>query len=128
MKKTILVLGNSAVKEDNHALWLIPNLRKLFPQVNFILHDPTEEIPQNLNGELFIIDTVTEIERVTQFDNLDYFRTSPRITLHDFDLPLSLGILMKLGKIKKVKIIGIPQKGNRKTILSDVIEKIEDLI
>lgn len=128
MKKTIMVLGNSVVKEDNHALWLIPKLRKLFPQVSFILHDPTEEIPENLNDELYIIDTVTGIERVTQFDNLDYFKTSPRLTLHDFDLPLNLGILMKLGKVKKVKIIGIPQKGDKKTILSDVIKKIEDLV
>ncbi len=128
MKKTILVLGNSIIDEDNHALWLIPNLRRLFPQVNFILHDPTEEIPQDINSELFIIDTVSGIEKVTQFDNLDHFKTSPRVTLHDFDLPINLGILIKLGKIKKVKIIGIPQKEDKKTILSDVIKIIGDLL
>ncbi len=127
MKKTILVLGNSVIDEDNHALWLIPNLRKLFPQVNFILHDPTEELPANTGNNIILIDTVVGIKNVTMFDNLDHFKISPHITPHDFDLPVNLGILMKLKKIKKVTIIGIPQKGNKNIILREVINQINKL-
>lgn len=120
MKKTILVLGNLIVKEDNHALRLLPALGKTFPCINFVKFDPTEEIPENAGSELLIIDTADGIKKVAIFDNLKRFKISPRITPHDFDLPVNLGIMMKLKKIKKVTIIAVPQCGKNNIILADI--------
>ena len=120
IKTTIYVLGNPVVSSDNAAVKLIPRLRKSFPHINFIHFDPTEELPAALNQNLILIDTVIGIERVTKFDDLDQWKLSPRVTVHDYDLPLMLGVLKKLRKIKNITIFGIPEKGNRKIFLKDL--------
>lgn len=97
----------------------MPRLKKSFPHINFIHFDPTEELPLN-NKNLTIIDTVIGIKKVTKFDDLNQWKSSPRITVHDFDLPISLGILRKLGKINKVTVIGIPLNVNENIIFGDL--------
>lgn len=111
MKKTVYVLGNPIEHLDQAAVDLIPKLKKFFPRINFIHFDPTEELPAVLNQNLIFIDTVIGIEKVTKFENLDQWKISPRITVHDYDLPLTLGILKKLKKINNITIIGIPLTG-----------------
>lgn len=119
MNRIVYVLGNPVESLDRAAVRLIPELKKSFPHINFIHFDPTEELPKN-NKNLIIIDTVIGIDKVTKFDNLDQWKLSPRVTAHDYDLPLMLGILKKLGKIKNIIIIGIPPKGNLQEILKGV--------
>lgn len=120
MKKTVYILGNSIEPIDASAVNLIPRLKKSFLHINFIHFDPTEEFSENLTDELILIDTVIGIEKVTKFDNFNQWKISPRVTVHDYDLPIMLGILKKLGKIKKITIIGIPPKGNFQEILKGV--------
>lgn len=120
MKKTVYVLGNPIESLDRAAVSLIPKLKKFFPRINFIHFDPTEELPIGLVKNIIIIDTVIGIEKVMKFDDLNRWKLSPRVTVHDYDLPLSLGILKKLGKIKKVSIIGIPPKEKATKILGDL--------
>lgn len=121
MKKTVYVLGNRIEPLDSPAVRLIPKLKKKFPKFNFIHFDPTEEFPHNIiNKELIIIDTVVGLRNVTKFDDSNHWILSPKVTVHDYDLPLTLGILKKLGKIKKVTIIGIPSKENLNKILKEV--------
>lgn len=118
-KKKVYVLGNPVETADNAAVRLIPELKKKFPHLNFIRFDPTEEFPLN-NKDLIIIDTVIGIKKVTKVEGLDNFSLSPRNSVHDYDLPLTLGILKKLGRIKKVTIIGIPSKVKLSEILKEV--------
>ena len=56
------------------------------------------------------------------YTDLDSFKSSHRVTVHDFDLPISLGLLQKLGKINSVKIIGVPSIGDKKKITNQVIK------
>lgn len=127
-KQRVLVLGNPIEKLDSPAVNLIPRLKKTFPCINFVHFDPTEELPQNtINKDLIIIDTVIGLKNVTKFNGLNYWALSPRVTAHDFDLPLHLGILKKLRKIKKIIIIGIPAKEGKKEIIKG-IKKILDSI
>lgn len=126
MGKNIYVLGNPLEPDDRPAVKLIPQLKKKFPQINFIRFDPTEEFPQN-NKELIIIDTVAGIADVKKFDDLNRWVMSPRVTVHDYDLPLTLGLLKKLGKIKKFTIIGIPQKGKKEKILEEINQILTSL-
>lgn len=122
-RQQVLVLGNPIEKSDRFAVKLLPSLRKKFPLLDFIHFDPTEELPQNIiDEELIIIDTVVELTKVTKFKDLNQWAISPRVTVHDYDLPLSLGILKKLGKIKKVTIIGIPAKGGTHKSFKEVVK------
>ena len=58
--------------------------------------------------ELVIIDTAEGINDVTVFNDLAPFAAAPRVTMHDFDVLTNLRYLQKLGKLKKIRIIGIP--------------------
>jgi hypothetical protein len=132
----ILVFGNKSVEMDSIAPRLIDDLQKEFPEIEFKEFDTVEELDEE-GEELIILDTVVGIEKITVFDDLDKFVDSPTVSLHDFDLPIYLKLLMKLGKVKKVRIIGIPSKpetgnskletGNREllTDLVPIIRKIE---
>lgn len=126
MRKTVYVLGNPIELLDKPAIRLLPQLRKTFKGINFLRYDPTEEL-QPQDKDLIIIDTVLGIKKVTKFNGLNRWIRSPRVTAHDYDLPLTLGILKKLRKIKKIIIIGIPGKGEKTKIIKG-IKKILDSI
>jgi len=120
MKRNVYVLGNPLVLKDCLPFKLLPHLRKKIPGFNFIHLDPTEEIDLGKNGELIFLDTVIGIKKVTKFNSLNHWTLSPRVSPHDYDLPLQLGLLAKLKKISKVTIIGIPENGKLKDILKEV--------
>ena len=120
MKRNIYVLGNPLVPQDCLPVKLIPYLRKKIPEFKFIHLDPTEEIELDESGELILLDTVIGIKKVKKFNGLNHWILSPRISLHDYDLPLQLGLLTKLKKISKVIIIGIPENGKLENIIREV--------
>jgi len=120
MKKNVYVLGNPVVPSDGLPLKIVSKLQKRLPKFSFVHFDPTEEINLETQQELILIDTVIGIKQVTKFDNLKKFLLSPRVSVHDFDLSVSLRLLEKLGKIKKVTIIGMPTKGKLPAIISQV--------
>ena len=103
--RDIYIFGNPDLPADSLPLKILPELRNKFPQLQFEVKDPNEEwdVPE----ELTIIDTVEGIEKVTIFDDLAKFVRVPRLTLHDFDALSNLLYLQKLGKLKKIKIIGL---------------------
>jgi hypothetical protein len=120
MKRNVYVLGNPLVPKDCLPLKLIPHLRKKIPEFNFIHLDPTEEIDLSKNRELIFLDTVIGIKKVKKFHSLNHWNLSPRVSPHDYDLPLQLGLLAKLKKISKLTIIGIPENGKLENILEEI--------
>ena|SRR3990170_1543595 len=124
MKKIIYVLGNQVVDIDRIPLKLLPKLQDLCPQFDFVRLDPTEEIQIDETRELILIDSVIGIDKVTVFHDLNYLSLSPRVTVHDYDLPINLGLLQKLDKVKKITIIGIPAVGEVNRILNEVIDTV----
>lgn len=106
MQNTIFVFGNQDISQDALPLRILEGLKKLFPDAQFKTLDPNEE--WEAPEELTIIDTVIGINRVKIFSDIDQFFNPPRISPHDFDVASHLKYLKKLGKIKKIKIIGIP--------------------
>lgn len=103
-------------------LRILPKLREKFKDIEFEVKDPNEEWAissanaddrpnqENLGfrDELIVIDTVIGIKEVEVFDDLEKFSKVPRVGMHDFDALTNLRYLVKLGKIKKIKIIGLP--------------------
>lgn len=103
---TIYIFGNQDLAVDSLPLRILPKLQKEFPEIQFKIVDPNEEwdVPE----EFVIIDSVMGIDKVTVFDSLKSFVPAPNVTMHDFDAHANLRYLQKLGRLKKIKIIGIP--------------------
>lgn len=92
------------------ALRVVARLKKFFRGLEFIRFDPTEEI--ELPAHFIAIDTVVGLPEVQLFNDIKSFTDTPRATVHDFDLFTFLGLMCKLKKIRKLSLIGIPEKGS----------------
>ena len=122
-KKTIHIFGNPLLDFDNLPLKLAPKLQKLFPEIDFVITDPSENISP-IDGELIIIDTVENTKNVILIDDIEKLETNKIYSLHDFDLAFNLKLLQKIGNLKKVKIFGVPMEGDEKEILRQLEKSI----
>lgn len=118
--RTVFVFGNLDLEFDSLPLRIIEDLKKHFPNIQFEVKDPNEE--WDVPKDLIVIDTVWGIERITIFDSLDKFENSPRTSLHDFDALFYLQHLKKLGKLDKIKIIGLPMMMDKEEAVAGVGE------
>ena len=119
----IFVFGNLDLVMDSLPLKMLPELRKKFPQIEFVVQDPNEEwgVPENL----VVLDTAVGIKEVMVFDDLEKFTPPPRVSMHDFDALTNLRYLKKLGKLKSVKIIAVPA---RKKTLAELTASVAEAI
>ena len=116
----VYVFGNPDLKKDSLPKKLIPTLAKKFPEIEFVDADPLDlRFPQK---NLVVIDTVLGIKQVTVFDNLKDFEKRSRLSLHDYDLGMELFLQQKVGKIGKLKVIGIPPKYPKQKIIKEFVE------
>ncbi len=109
----ILVFGNQDHPDDNLAFKVSEKLSGL-ANISFQVINPNSDIPLPDNKKIYLIDTVVGIDNVTLIteNDLNKILLSPRTTAHDYDLGFQLKYLTKIGKIKKVFIIGLPISGN----------------
>lgn len=107
----IYVFGNEDFPEDNLAIKAAGNLSNKFPEIQFINIAPNTDLPFFNENKIIIIDVIQGINKIELINQemFDKLLLSPRNTVHDFDLGFQLKYLQKLGKLKDVKIIGIPQ-------------------
>ena len=127
MHITIYVLGNPLEDIDKLPIQLLPKLQQQFTDIEFVLFDPTEELSEPIPEHIYIIDTVVGIKHIMIFDDMSEFLLSPRFSVHDFDLPLFLGMLKKLGKIKEVTIIGIPPQESKENMLKELVSLLNKM-
>ncbi|HEY4497434.1 MAG TPA: hypothetical protein VJC20_01605 [Candidatus Paceibacterota bacterium] len=118
----IIVLGNPEMDSDALPLKILPRLKKEFQEIEFAVVDPNEEweIPENL----VMMDTVECIDQVTTFNDLSSFSVAPHVTMHDFDAYANLKLLEKLGKLKKIKIIGVPPAISEEEAIKQIVPTI----
>lgn len=121
---TIYIFGNPLLPNDSIPIKWKGSLEKLFPEIIFELVDPNENFPRMGIRNLVILDTVIGIDRpmILDLEEFEKNKKSP-ISPHDYDLLLHILLLKKLKKIDKVKIIGVPNKENKKTF-----DKLVELI
>jgi len=103
----VLVFGNSLVHDDSLPLRMLPRLRQEFPSLEFKEFDTAENLEEE-GRDLIILDTAIGIEGVMLIDDVDTLQLSKACSMHDFDLPITLRILLKLKAIDSVKIIAVP--------------------
>ncbi len=122
---TIFVFGNPDLEEDSLPLRILPQLCERFPDIDFQVKDPNEE--WDIEGEMIILDTVFGIEDIKVFDDIKKFDTTPRVSMHDFDALANIRLLIKLGKIKAIKIIGVPPMMNEEDAFLHISESINSI-
>lgn len=125
----IYVFGNPLVAEDAFPLKLLPDLKKIFPGIQFVVTDPNENFPTVGEKDLIILDTVRDLKKPTlmNLDDLQKINQSP-ISPHDYDLLFHLLLLKKRKIVDKVKIIGIPSMYDRTKMVQEVLRIISSLL
>jgi len=103
---TIHIFGNPDIAMDSLPLRILPELEKQFPDVHFVVLDPNEEWATP--DPFIVVDTVVGLTDIHLFRSLDEFGAAPTVSVHDFDALFNLRYLAKLGKLRGVRIIGIP--------------------
>ena len=122
----IYVLGNSLLEEDSLPMKLLPRIRASFPKTKFIEFDPTEEFPEE--EKLVLIDIIEGLQNVRLFEDLDKIQSSPKYSVHDFDLGFQLKLMKKVGKLKEVKIIGVGQNMSEEKAIKELEKIIPNLL
>jgi Ni,Fe-hydrogenase maturation factor len=119
----VYFFGNENVAEDNAVFEVVNKLKAELNNINFIFINPNEDLPFVDEKYVIILDTVQgikKIEIITEQD-LDKLIINRSTTAHDYDLGFQLKYLKKLGKLEKIIIIGLPQRGE---IDYDLIQSI----
>ncbi|MEK7118480.1 MAG: hypothetical protein AAB869_02610 [Patescibacteria group bacterium] len=123
--KQVFVFGNPDIAMDALPIRLLPRLRKKLPDITFTALDPNEE--WDLPDPFIAIDTVVGLTDIKVFHSLNEFCASPTVSLHDFDAIFCLRYLAKLGKLKGVRVIGIPPDMTAEKASAGVISVISGL-
>ena len=110
MKKIVYVFGNEDVEMDAKTFEYVEKLKHDFDKLEFVRVSPNSDVPFSNEEDVVIFDTVLGIENIHIFSekDIDKVQLSPRNSVHDFDLGFQIKYLLKLGKLKKISIIGIP--------------------
>ena len=126
MLKTIYYFGNIDSSLDNAVIKIIPALKKEFPKIKFKYLDPNEDLSFDDDNPV-ILDTAVELREPTLITDLNNIAIKKSTTMHDFDLGFNLKLLKKLGRIKDVRIIGVPINIVPDE-LRDLMEQIKQLL
>ena len=123
--KEIWLFGNIDLPQDSLPLRLQERLSSEFPNIKFIVQDPLDEwvMPE----ELFIIDTVQGLDKVTVFNSLDQFQKTSSVTMHDFDLGMQLRMLQKVGQLPPLTIFGLPADISEDQAMEQLIPLLHQL-
>lgn len=105
----VYVFGNEDNDLDKLAIEISKNVE--IEGVEFVRILPNEDLPVD-DKTINILDVVEGIKEISLYseNDLDKILLPPKGTVHDYDLGFQLKYLMKIGKLKKVNIIGIPIK------------------
>ncbi len=128
MKKCVYVFGNEDVDIDNLVYSFLDNLISDFPELVFKKVKPNEDLPFHDEDDVTLFDSIQGIDEIRVFTEVDLpkLQLSPRTSVHDFDLGFQLKYLMKIGKLRKVTLIGIPM--SKKITYTQIHEIFKKLV
>lgn len=108
----IYLFGNEDVSADRAAFTVAEKLAGKIPGAEFVIVKPNADLPFEGQSEVTIMDAAQGISEVAILDenDVDKLTVTKSVTVHDFDLGFQLKLLRKLGKLKKITIIGIPRE------------------
>jgi Ni,Fe-hydrogenase maturation factor len=118
----LLCFGNPYLDEDNLALQVADLIVKdRIKGLEVVKCVSPDEILSYTDKDFFILDVAAGLDKVTLIDDIDKLKSGNMVSLHDFDLGFFLKLMKETGKLDKVRIICIPQKGNVEEIKEKVV-------
>lgn len=107
----VFVFGNQDEESDSIAEKAAEFLDGKIKGINFQKINPNDDLPVSESSPV-ILDAISGVDQITLIDenNLENLVSSPKTTVHDYDLGFQLKYLKKLGKLEKITIIGLPMK------------------
>jgi hypothetical protein len=122
MVRTVLCFG-SGVEGDRTPFDICSGAGKNLKGFRFVkCESPIELLNYAGSGEIVILDSVKGLKKPKMFSDIDAFRKVESVTAHDLDLGTFLKILSEMGRIGKVRIIGIPY-GMKPDKVASVVEE-----
>jgi len=116
-KKILYVFGNEYLKNDSFA----KKISKIIAnKIKVVLCTAPEILLESNEKEIIILDVIKNIKKIIIITDISKIKTSKIISLHDFDLGFFLKLMKEMKINKKIKIIGIPCKGNAAKIAKEV--------
>ena len=113
--KSLYVFGNEYLEEDKLAREVADRLDNVK-----VVHCKSPEDLLEAGEEVMILDVVKGTDRIVIVTDPAKIKTNKLVSLHDLDLGFFLNLLKELGMGKKIKIIGIPQRGNPAKLAREV--------
>lgn len=109
----VFVFGNKDHEEDRLSFVVVEKLGKI-KGIEFVEVKPNQDLPFVGSDMVVMIDVVMGIDEVKLIteSEIDKLVLPPRNSAHDYDLGFQLKYLLKLGKLNKIRIIGLPMNGN----------------
>ncbi len=126
-RQKILVFGNPLVDADSIALRLMPLLQKKFPFVSFKEFDAAENLEKE-GRDLIILDSAVGLDKVVLLEGIDSLSGGKAYSMHDFDLAMTLKLLLKMGALDSVRIIAVPSSMPPGKALSAVSRLLSSLL
>jgi hypothetical protein len=124
---SITVFGNELEPKDSLAVQLVPTLQKKFPDIGFVISDPTESL-EPMGNPWIILDVAQDINDITIITDLKDLDQVPGSSAHDYDVYLDLRLKEKLGELPPLKLILVPNTWTPAHALVHLSEVISTLI
>lgn len=116
MSQKVYVFGNEHLPEDRLALEVASLLGEFE-----VRHCRSPDDLLDAEGDILILDVVKGIRNPMVIESISQLKTRNMVSLHDFDVGYVLTLMNSLGISKKIKILGIPQKGESKKLAKEVL-------
>lgn len=112
----VYIFGNRDYQPDAKALDVADKLKSTYRSLSdleFIEVKPNQDVPFVGEKRVVIMDVVEGIDQVTLItqNNLHKLILPPRSSAHEYDLGFQLKYLLKLKKLNKITILGLPARG-----------------
>ncbi len=114
--KRLYVFGNEYLAQDSLARVVAQELKG----VEVIHCRSPDEVLDEESDEIVMLDVVKGIDKTIVIADPEQIKTRRLLSMHDFDVGFFLNLMSALGLEKTIKVIGIPQEGNKKQIITDV--------
>ena len=113
----VYTFGNEFLEKDSLAKTIVDEIK--VDGIEFVKCDGISDI--FLEKDIIILDVVEGINDVILIEDTNQLKKFNIMSLHDFDLGFFLKLMKEMKQLKKVKIIGIPMKGDIESIRRKVI-------
>jgi len=117
--KHLYVFGNEYLESDSFAKEMAEELKEKARitccTTPDLLLDAEEE-------EIIILDVIKNVKETTVITDAAQLKINKLVSMHDFDLAYFLELMKQMGMAKKIKIIGIPESGDKKKIVKEIIK------